>query len=76
MAESKSTTKKTTPKNTAKVDKKTAVKGKTLEELRANYVAARKSHAAGELVNPRVLGQYRKAIARQLTAQNVTKEEK
>lgn len=73
MAEKKTVAKKAAPK---KADKKTAVKGSTLSELQANYHAARKSHQAGELVNPSVLGQYRKEIARKLTVQNSKKEEK
>ena len=48
---------------------------KSLEELRTEVVAKRadqmnsvRSHRAGELVNPRVLGQTRKEIARLETA--------
>ena len=50
---------------------------KSLEELKAelqskrnDLLEARKSHAAGELVNPKVLGVYRKDIARLLTQIN------
>lgn len=58
--------------------KKTAKKAdvvKTIDELRAELAAkqqdlndSRRSHKAGELVNPRVLGQIRKEIARLHTA--------
>jgi ribosomal protein L29 len=48
---------------------------KTIEQLREELVAkqndqleAKRSHAAGELVNPRVLTNTRKEIARLLTA--------
>ncbi len=50
---------------------------KSIEELnielqakRADLLEARRSHAAGELVNPKVLGVYRKEIARLLTQIN------
>ena len=58
-------------------DKKTkkAEEVKTIEQLRADLQAkqldmlnARKSHAAGELVNPRILTTTRKEIARLHTA--------
>ena len=58
--------------------KKTAKKAevvKSLEDLRKDLTAkqndlleSRKSHRAGELVNPRVLGSIRKEIARLHTA--------
>ena len=58
--------------------KKTAKKAevvKSIEDLRKDLVAkqndlleSRKSHRAGELVNPRVLGSIRKEIARLQTA--------
>lgn len=35
-----------------------------LVELRSDYINTKKSHAAGELANPRVLTKTRKAIAR------------
>jgi len=48
---------------------------KSIDELRADLAAKRqelldscRSHKAGELVNPRALGQIRKEIARLLTA--------
>ena len=37
-----------------------------LETKRADLLEARRSHAAGELVNPKVLRVYRKEIARLL----------
>lgn len=61
------TTKKTAPKQATEV--------KTLEQLRAelatkqaDQIASKRSHAAGELVNPRVLTVTRKEIARLHTA--------
>ncbi len=54
---------------------KTASVVKSIDELRAELAAkrqelldSRRSHKAGELVNPRTLGQIRKEIARLLTA--------
>ena len=46
-----------------------------LAEARTDLFAAKKSHANGELVNPRVLSTYRKTIARLLTKQNAEKKE-
>ena len=61
-------------KKSTKVTKK-AVEVKSLEQLRADLAAkqqdmldSKKSHRAGELVNPRVLGTLRKEIARLHTA--------
>ncbi|MBI3889297.1 50S ribosomal protein L29 [Candidatus Saccharibacteria bacterium] len=63
MAETKTTKKTAAPKKAAEV--------KTLDQLReelatkkADQIAAKRSHAAGELVNPRVLTVTRKEIAR------------
>ncbi len=60
---------------TKKTTIKTATEVKTLEQLRAelatkqaDQIAAKRSHAAGELVNPRVLTVTRKEIARLHTA--------
>ena len=36
----------------------------TLKSVKADYAEAAKSHAAGELVNPRVLAMNKKTIAR------------
>lgn len=54
---------------------KKASEVKTIEQLKSELATkqtelneARRSHAAGELVNPRVLTQTRKEIARLLTA--------
>jgi ribosomal protein L29 len=41
-----------------------------LAKLRNDQLDSRKSHAQGELVNPRVLTSQRKSIARTLTAIN------
>lgn len=56
-------------------DAKKAIEVKTLAQLqeelvtlRADYDDFRRSHIAGELVNPRVITTQRKAIARTLTA--------
>ena len=61
------TTKKTTTKKATEV--------KSIDQLRtelatkqADQLAAKRSHAAGELVNPRVLTATRKEIARLHTA--------
>ncbi len=71
MAETKKTTKKTAAKKSAKM----AVEVKTADQLRADLlakkadqIAAKRSHAAGELINPRVLTVTRKEIARLHTA--------
>lgn len=63
-------------KKTTKVAKK-ANEVKTIEQLRedlvklhAAHLESRKSHRAGELVNPHVLTVQRKDIARTLTAIN------
>ena len=41
-----------------------------LQTKRTDLLEARRSHAAGELVTPKVLGVYRKEIARLLTQIN------
>ena len=67
MAETKKTTKKTAAVKATEV--------KTLDQLRtelaaktADQIAHKRSHAAGELVNPRALTVTRKEIARLNTA--------
>lgn len=62
-------------KTTKKTAPKTAKEVKSIEQLRtelaakqADQLAAKRSHAAGELVNPRVLTATRKEIARLHTA--------
>ena len=67
MAEKKTTVKKAAPKKAAEV--------KSIEDLRAELAAkqadqlnAKRGHAAGELVNPRVITTTRKEIARLHTA--------
>ncbi len=69
MAEKTTKTKAATPKaEVSTVDQLAAKRNDLLE--------ARKSLAAGELVNPRVIGSYRKDIARLLTTINAQKEAK
>jgi ribosomal protein L29 len=74
MAEPK-TVKKTAAKKPAAKAVKPAVEVKTLEQLRVelatkqlDQIGYKRSHAAGELVNPRVLTHTRKEIARLHTA--------
>jgi len=67
-------TKKTTAKKAApKMEKSTQ---EQLSEKRADYLELQKSHAAGELVNPRALTHTRKDIARLMTTLNAEKEAK
>lgn len=73
MADAKKTTKKAV---------KQATVIKSLKELEKDLAAkqtdlfdARKSHRGGELVNPRVITQTRKEIARLMTAINASKKE-
>ena len=49
---------------------------KELAEKRNDLLQAKRSHAAGELVNPKALRSLRKEIARLLTQFNNTKESK
>ena len=49
---------------------------KELAEKRNGLLQAKRSHAAGELVNPKALRSLRKEIARLLTQINNTKESK
>lgn len=49
---------------------------KELAEKRNDLIQAKRSHAAGELVNPKALRSLRKEIARLLTQINNTKESK
>ena len=70
MADAKKTTKASTPKTSKK-----AVEVKTIEQLnddlvklQGEHLESRKSHRAGELVNPHVLTVQRKNIARAHTA--------
>ena len=77
MAEAKKTTKKTV--EATKV-KDLATLHKELAAKHQDLLDSRKSHRAGELVNPRVLGTIRKEIARLHTAiraaEQATKESK
>lgn len=76
MADVKKTTKKAAPKtDVSKKAAKKTVEVKTLAQLheelatlRNDLQESRRSHRMGELVNPRVIGTQRKAIARALTA--------
>lgn len=63
MAEAKKTTKRSAPKTEISLIEQVAQKRKDLLD-------AKKSHKAGELVNPRVLGEFRKDIARIMTKLN------
>ena len=69
MAEAKKTVK-------AAVDKTIDDLKKELAEKRNDLLQAKRSHAAGELVNPKALRSLRKEIARLLTQINNTKESK
>lgn len=68
MADAK-TTKKAAPKKELSLNEQLVAK-------RSDLLEAKKSHAAGELVNPRVITAYRKDIARLLTTINAEKESK
>lgn len=66
---------KTTKKVTSKKVVKTTNNDKTLVEqladMRKELFEAKKSHKAGELVNPRVLKEHRKGVARLMTKVNL-----
>ena len=47
-----------------------------LIDARKDLLEAKKSHRAGELVNPKVLGGYRKKVAQIMTKINAEKEAK
>lgn len=66
----KATTKKAPAKKTEKSLQE------QLADVRQDLLDAQKSHRSGELVNPRVIGQYRKEIARLMTKLNAEKEGK
>lgn len=59
-----------------KAEKETKSLAEQLVAVQSDMLEAKKSHKAGELVNPRVLGGYRKQIARIKTQmkQEATKE--
>lgn len=65
---------KTTKKAPAKKTEKSLEE--QLKDARHDLLEAQKSHRSGELVNPRVLGGYRKEIARLMTKLNAGKEAK
>ena len=67
MAEAKQTTKKPAAKNATEV-KTIADMQNDLASKQADLLESKRSHRAGELVNPRVLGTSRKEIARLHTA--------
>ena len=69
MAEAKKTTKAVVVKTVDDLKKEVA-------EKRHDLLQAKRSHAAGELVNPKALRSLRKEIARLLTQINNTKESK
>ena len=71
MAE-KSTT-KAAPKKQAKVEK---TLHEQLTDARTDLLEAKKTHRSGELVNPKVLGGYRKQVARLMTQINANKNAK
>ena len=64
---------KTTPKKDATVAKTADELQKDLAAKQQDLIDAKRSHKAGELVNPRVLGVTRKEIARLHTAIRETK---
>lgn len=64
MAEPKKTTKTSTPKSEKPVVSVT----EQLAAKRQDLFESRRSHRAGELVNPRILRTTRKEIARLMTA--------
>lgn len=78
MAEAKKTTTKKTVKATEVKD--LATLRNDLDAKLQDLLTSRKSHRAGELVNPRILGTIRKEIARLNTAiraaEQVAKESK
>ena len=69
MAEAKKTAKAAVVKTVDDLKKEIA-------EKRHDLLQAKRSHAAGELVNPKALRSLRKEIARLLTQINNTKESK
>ena len=68
MADVKKTTKAKAPVKKAEEVKTLAQLQEELVTLRADHQESRRSHRAGELVNPRVLTHTRKEIARISTA--------
>ena len=69
---------KATTKPAKKAPAKKAEKSlqEQLVEARHDLLEAKRAHRAGELVNPRVLGGYRKKIAQIMTKINAEKEGK
>jgi len=62
---------KTTKKAPVKKVEKSLIE--QLADARKDLLEAQKSHRSGELVNPRVIGRYRKEIARLMTKINAEK---
>ena len=64
--ETKATTKTVKATVSASDLRKQSVKelSETLKTVKADLAEARRTHSAGELVNPRVLGMFKKTIAR------------
>lgn len=76
MAEAKkAAVKKAAPKKTEKAEVAKNPQ-ELLAEKRADLLTLRKSHAAGELVNPRAITSTKKEIARLMTKINANKEGK
>jgi ribosomal protein L29 len=67
MASSKAT------KTTSKVEAKSLEE--QLLDIQSEMLEAKKSHRAGELVNPRVIGGYRKQVARIKTQMSLKAKE-
>lgn len=72
MAEKKTTAKKAAPKKAQEVKTSESL-AIDIQAKRADYLQAKQSHAAGELVNPRILTTTRKEIARLMTAHAASK---
>lgn len=69
MAEKKTVAKKAAPKTEKSLEEQ-------IVSARHDLLEAKKSLRAGELVNPRVIGAFRKDIARMMTKINASKEGK
>lgn len=65
---------KATKKTPAKAPEKSLKE--QLADVRKELLDTQKTHRSGELVNPRVIGQYRKQIARIMTKISAEKEGK
>lgn len=74
MADTKTTTKKATPVKATKTVKAEVSVQEQLVAKQAELHGYRKSHVAGELVNPRAITVARKEVARLMTQLNAKKE--